>query len=201
MSEDDFAPKAIDALNQGDPKKLYETILKSLSANDIAGALLAGIALGRAEKLNAPPAIPEQARDLLNRMAASPSAAAEFKKMRKGLGISLTAVADLCGVDHQTIINWETGAAPMPANAIGALVRLSANKVPAKAVTGADIRDLRKALGMSRETLAEALGVHAQSIVRWEAAPDKPIPASTLQRIWAKLNELFAQAGMSLAVA
>jgi DNA-binding transcriptional regulator YiaG len=183
----------LDALNQGDSKTLFETMLKSLSANDVAGALLASIALGG--KLNSPTWIPEQALDLLNRMTASPSAAAEFKKMRKELGISLTAVADLCGVTYPTIIDWESGAAPMPPNAIAALVRLSADRVPAKAITGAEIRALRKAIGMSRETLAEALGVHAQSIVRWEAAPDKPIPASTLQRVWAKLTEL----GMSPA--
>lgn len=53
------------------------------------------------------------------------------------------------------------------------------------AVTGARVRSLREIAGVTQTALADALGYHRSTICRWEAQPDKPIPATQVDPLLA----------------
>jgi transcriptional regulator with XRE-family HTH domain len=202
MSEKDFAHAAIDAINRGDLKSLFEKTIEMLSA---AGpfaalaqeALAAGIAFGRADATNQP--APSQAVDFLKFMADAPIAPEAFRTLRKELKISQTDVAELCGVTHATISAWENGSEPMPIVAINALMMLATGKLPKPedvedVISGADLRALRKKLGMTQRGLAEALGVSQPAIAKWELAAPQPLAAAAVRRIRPQLETLLARA-------
>jgi DNA-binding transcriptional regulator YiaG len=207
MSEDDFVSAAIGAINHGDLKKLFEETIKNL---DKAGlplvreALEAGIALGRADADVAAgrAAIelgPPEALDFLKFMASVPVAPEAFRTLRTDLGFSQTDVGELCGVTHSTVSEWERGVTPMPQEAIQALMRLTAKKLPEPKkpediISGADVRALRKKLGMRQTDLAAALGVGLSTIEKWEREPDAPLTNVMVRRIRLQFDELSARA-------
>jgi transcriptional regulator with XRE-family HTH domain len=43
-------------------------------------------------------------------------------------------------------------------------------------LTGADLRARRRAAGLTQPDLAAAVGLHRESISRYERAPDDPVP-------------------------
>jgi DNA-binding transcriptional regulator YiaG len=51
---------------------------------------------------------------------------------------------------------------------------------PSSTVTGEDVNRIRAALNLHRAELAEALGVHVASVIRWENLHRQPIPAEGL---------------------
>jgi YgiT-type zinc finger domain-containing protein len=47
------------------------------------------------------------------------------------------------------------------------------------ALTGLDVRFLRKAMGLTQQVLAERLGVEPATVSRWESEPNDAVPYTT----------------------
>jgi len=204
MSDDDFVSSAINAINHGDPKKLFEETIKNLDKAGLAltallrEALEAGAALKHAEIQNEP--APSHALDFAKFMADSPAAPEGFRTLRKELGISQADVGELCGVTHSTVSEWERGVVPMPPEALKALMTLTARKLlpepknPEDVISGADMRALRKKLGMSQKDLAETLHVSLSTVEKWEREPNAPLTNAMVGRVRPQFDVLRARA-------
>ncbi len=115
--------------------------------------------------------------------------AADIKRMRKGLGLTQTAMAKLIGVSAAAVTAWETGKT-MPSResrrALGQLAgrpraevdeqlsRSGLLPAPEATLSGDDIRSLRQATGMSQRDLARKLGVSVNSVCNWETGRTEP---------------------------
>lgn len=212
MSENDHgsaaAKSALDALASGDFKKALEEALSILSSAGIPIALVqqvatASFALGRADAENQ--SVQPQAIDFLEVIASEPMAPEAFKTLRKSLRISQTNVGKLCGVTHAAVSDWERGIAPMPAQALHALMILknkNLKKLPEELeeiITGNDLRALRKDLGIRQKDLAAELGVSLPAIEKWEWLASKPLAPKTVRRIRQQLDALRARAAEATA--
>lgn len=218
MSEEDFVSAALHAISQGDLTEILADttangeLIKAIGESIdfltksglpkvfILSALSAGIAFARpivqGEKDGT---TPPEVEDFLKLMASAPVAPEAFKALRKSLGVSQATVGKLCGVTHTAVSLWERGLEPMPIQAIEALIKLAGKDIitsapPEMIVSGADLRELRKKLGMRQRDLANALGVSLPAIEKWEAFGPRPLVPATVKRIGPKLEELRAQA-------
>jgi len=198
MNDDKFVSTVLDAINRDDAKKLLEEALEKLGQAGPDLIMLAqqvfaaGFALGGAGNQDFPP----QAQNVLTLLAGKPVAGEAFRTMREELGISQTDIGKLCGVTHAAVSEWERGETPMPGSAIRAMVTLITKKTPSleEVISGADLRALRKKLGMQQKELALELGVSVSAIEKWEGNASKPLAEATVQRIRPELDKLRARA-------
>lgn len=206
MGELDFLATTIAAMKGGDVKALVESAAEAISSsgvdmNLVREALAAGVAIGRADALDAD--IPRQAENFLQMMSSQVSSPRAFRILREQLGLSQTDVGNACGVSHTAISDWESGAAPMPASAIGALVKLIKDKqfptVSAEDISGSDLRSLRRALKINQKEFAERLGVHMVTLSLWEKKAEKKLVGAAVTRARSRFAELRAQAATSPA--
>jgi DNA-binding transcriptional regulator YiaG len=201
MSANDYSNKAaIDALTRGDATKLVEQIIQTLDKSPLPfialakAAFTAGISMGHDQVSEAQVSEAQNFQKLLSSAPVAPEA---FRTLRTALKISQTEIANLCGnASHSSVSSWEIGAEPMPPIAIQALIELAAEKLlgAKSAISGADVRALRKKLGMSQPALAEKLNVSLSTIQKWEREPNTPLSENMAQRVRPQLAELNARA-------
>ena len=191
----------IAAVNRGDLSALLNGLVESLADVGDVGrlaqeAVRAGMALARCEATNQP--VPPDVVSFLNFMAAAPTAPSSFKALRQSLNITQDQIAELAGTGRSTIAEWERGTEPMPVGVIHALMQLGAGKFTKvaidddTAISGAEIRELRKALKLPRWAMAEALGVSVQGLQGWEEG--KALSQKVIRRIRVPYRELCARA-------
>ncbi len=129
----------------------------------------------------------------LGRQAVPDVAAADVKRMRKGLGLTQTALAKLIGVCAAAVTAWETGKtapsresrrllgqlAERPRTEVDEELSRSGLVPPAwAALSGDEIRTLRQGAGMSQRDLARKLGVSVNCVCNWETGRTEPRRAS-----------------------
>jgi DNA-binding transcriptional regulator YiaG len=192
--------ETIAALATGDLSKIIAVAAEAVEEGLplVKEALLTGFALGEASHKGETPS--PEAIGFLRFLAAAPVAPEGFRSLRKGLGISQSEIARMCGVSRALVSDWERGKASLPPAAVHALLGLSVARlasVERPQLRGRDIARLRKALGMRQADLAAALGVSEIAIRKWEQHSDKPLAASTVRRIQPRLDELEARASAS----
>jgi DNA-binding transcriptional regulator YiaG len=190
------AADAIAALEAGDFSKAIRMAAKAIQGGlpFAMEALQTGFALGQASKGEP---LPPEAMEFFRFLAADPGAADGFRSLREGLGISQAEIAEICGVSRAVVSDWERGKASLPAAAVQALQGLAVARLDRGERTrlmGRDIARMRKALGMTQNDFAAALGVSEIAIRKWERRGDVPLAASTVRRIQPRLDELEARA-------
>jgi DNA-binding transcriptional regulator YiaG len=195
MSENEFALDHETAKSLGSAKTLLTRMLEAAAA---------GFALGRSHTTGEP--VPSDAKDFLDFMADASVSPIKFRAMRKAFGLSQTDIASLCGVTHTAIYEWESGDGPMPPQAIRALKMLITNNKPkpedvAEIITGAELRELRKKLGLRQKDLASELGISINTLTQWEWRSSKPLASATIERIRPQLEALRARAAKAEAAA
>lgn len=185
MKRNRFLADAVAALKRQQIPEAIEAALAGLAEGPPLArqAFEAGMDIGR--KAVAAGALPQDqilssAETFLELMAAAPTAAAGFKKLRQQFGVTGPQIAERLGVDKRTVWLWETGRNPLPPHAIAALVAMVADRsVPlAPRLTGDDVRRLRCSLQATQEEFAGMLKVSARTVVRWEAGGHREISAS-----------------------
>ena len=123
----------------------------------------------------------------------------EIKALRLRLGLSQKEMAKRVGVSLNSVGFWESGrSAPGSANreALAALAKATGAQVDVRpgrdrkagatksgegadqGLTADEIREARKALGLSQKKLADKLGVSMNSVSNWETGATKPRKAS-----------------------
>jgi transcriptional regulator with XRE-family HTH domain len=111
-----------------------------------------------------------------------------LRKRRLDLGMLQRQVAECLGVDAMSISYWETNKYQPSLRVIPRIIRFlgylpydtSAMALGERTIT------MRRCLGMSREALAERLGVDESTLRDWEHGMRRP-----LKRNVEKLNEVF----------
>ncbi len=114
---------------------------------------------------------------------------ADVKRMRKGLGLTQTALAKLIGVSAAAVTAWETGKTTPSRESRRALGQLADRPraevdeqlsrsgllpAPEAALSGDEIRSLRQGADMSQRDLARKLGVSVNSVCNWETGRTEP---------------------------
>ncbi len=135
----------------------------------------------------------EEVDDALGRQPVPDVTATDVKRMRKGLGLTQTALAKLIGVSAAAVTAWETGKtapsresrrllgglAARPRAEVEEELSRSGLVPPARAaLTGDEIRAMRQEAGMSQRDLARKLGVSVNSVCNWETGRTEPRRAS-----------------------
>ena len=109
-------------------------------------------------------------------MAQTPDAKAirrSFAKMRRGLGLSVMALAKSAGLSNDKLARWEKGLADFTAEEIGklgaaldsaAIARTEAISGPVMNLDSKVLKSMRLALGLTQEELARRTGLSRVSI-------------------------------------
>jgi DNA-binding transcriptional regulator YiaG len=69
-------------------------------------------------------------------------------------------------------------------------------KEPVSAPSGYDIRQARKAAGMTQAQLAYVLGVTPSTVYLWEKGPKAPKSQAHRRRLWAFIGKEVSDAGV-----
>jgi transcriptional regulator with XRE-family HTH domain len=87
-----------------------------------------------------------------------------------------TEVAEVIGVDYQTILNWEMNHTRVSTRFLPKVVAfLGYDPREEPGPLGLRIRALRERQGLSQEALAAKLGVNASTVVAWERSRVKKL--------------------------
>jgi DNA-binding transcriptional regulator YiaG len=184
---------AISALESGNISEAVRLAAEAVEGGAplLKEALEAGFALGQASLKGEAP--PPDAMGFLRFVAAAPVGAEGFQSLRKSLGISQAEIAKVCGVSRAVVSDWERSKASLPPAAVHALMGLTVARLEQAEpppLSGNDIAQFRKALGMRQADLAAAFGVSEIAIRKWERLGDRSLAPSTVRRIQPKLDEL-----------
>lgn len=106
---------------------------------------------------------------------------AQIQDFRTARYMTQPEFAEALGVSPSTVWHWEKERVRPPADLPQRLAELPAAIVP---MSGAAIRAVRKALGMSYGSLAAALDVHPDTVSGWEKERSRP-PADLRERLTA----------------
>jgi len=102
----------------------------------------------------------------------------KIKSLRKRLGLSQEAFAELVGVSTSSLGSWERNSFK-PSSIF---VKEMENILEISEKEMNEIKALRKRLGLSQEALAHLIGVSFQTVNRWERGHSKPSSLS-MQRL------------------
>ncbi len=102
-----------------------------------------------------------------------------LRKRRLELGLRQREVALRIGVDKTTVFNWEAGTASPSLHALPAVIRFlgyDPRLTPEATGLGRLIRHHRQRQGLSRDALADMLGVDPSTVQGWERRGHRPWP-------------------------
>lgn len=120
----------------------------------------------------------------------------DIKRLRKGLGLTQTALAELVGVSAAAVTSWETGKtvpsrenrrklaelAQKPRAEIESQLSESGVLLPEEAdIDAEEIRQIRNRAGLSQREMARELGVSVNSVSNWETGRTSPRRSSVKQ--------------------
>ena len=108
---------------------------------------------------------------------------------RRKFAMTEEELADLCGITSSTVQKWESGERfPSPTYIPKVLEWFTSSTIPLR-INGDSLRSTRVARGMSRPQLAQRLGVHVASVIRWENDVTTPRTHAAIRDIRAWLEE------------
>jgi DNA-binding transcriptional regulator YiaG len=205
QSTDANHPKAeelLSAIAKGDISAMFDNlpaILDDIVKSDgPAWKLLAVEAFQAALSLAlAPPGeLPPEAATFLAMMSKEAVAPDGFRQLREAAGIDQDTFAEACGVGRSSVRGWENGGSQLPPEAFRVLFEMISKKMisgggldaTTKTITGAQIRKLRTALGMSVNKLAAELGVTAAMVRKLENT--EILSRASVRKYGPKLQEI-----------
>lgn len=97
--------------------------------------------------------------------------ATALRAAREARGVSRAVLADMVGVDVETVRLWETGqGAPAPGRLqrVAGAVGLAVEDLHDSAAGSATLADLRRRAGLTQTALGQRLGVSAAVVSHWE---------------------------------
>ena len=105
-------------------------------------------------------------------------------------GLMQTEVAEVLGVGHQTVLNWERNHTTVSTRYIPQVVTfLGYDPRQESDLLGDRIRVLRERQGLSQVGLAAKLGVNASTVTRWELGRVKKLFPTVRRRFEEFLSE------------
>lgn len=117
---------------------------------------------------------------------------------RLDLGMLQREVAQILGVDVDSVCGWETGRSQPKVYLLPRIIEFL-GYAPGHPATSfpAALRIARRSAGLSQERLAQRVGVNESSIAKWERGEAIPFPASVerIRRFFDKIGAPLADFG------